>query len=92
MSVRIGTAQPAQRPIDFNIRDSAKILAAVESKVGTSLAKVPTEDTSEEMTRYCNGVLTVGAKQFQAADALLKEGKTAETVEALTKLRDEYPG
>ena len=88
MSMRIGSAQPAQRPIDFNIRDSAQILAAVESKVGTSLAKVPTE----EMTRYCNGVLTVGAKQFQAADALLKEGKTAETVEALTKLRDEYPG
>ncbi len=53
-----------------------------------SLAKVPTE----EMTRYCNGVLTVDAKQFQAADALLREGKTAETVEALTKLHDEYPG
>ena len=43
------------------------------------------------MTRYCNGVLTVGAKQFQAADALFKGGKTAETVEALTKLRDESP-
>ncbi len=37
-------------------------------------------------------MLKVGAEQFQAADALLKEGKTAETVEALTKLRDEYPG
>ena len=35
-------------------------------------------------------MLTVGAEQFQAADALLMEGKTAKTVEALTKLRDEY--
>ena len=55
-----------------------------------SPAKVPTEDTPEEITRSYNGVLTVGAEQFQAADALLKEGKTAKTVEALTKLRDEY--
>ena len=35
-------------------------------------------------------MLKVGAEQFQAADALLMEGKTAKTVEALTKLRDEY--
>ncbi|HIG53109.1 MAG TPA: hypothetical protein EYG11_14490 [Candidatus Latescibacteria bacterium] len=56
------------------------------------LAKVPTADTPEEITRRCNGVLTVGAEQFQAADALLKEGKTTEAVEALKKLRAEYPG
>ena len=37
-------------------------------------------------------MLTVGAEQFQAADALLKEDKTAEPVEALTKRRDAYPG
>ena len=37
-------------------------------------------------------MLTVGAEQFQAADALLKEGKTAETVEVLTKRLAEYPG
>ena len=55
-----------------------------------SPAKVPTEDTPEEITRSYNGVLTVGAEQFQAGDALLEEGKTAKTVEALTKLRDEY--
>ena len=38
MSMRIGTAQPAQRLIDFNIRDSAKGLAAGESNVGAILA------------------------------------------------------
>ena len=57
-----------------------------------SLPKVATEALPEEITRRCNGVLTVGAEQFQAADALLKEDKTAETVEALTKRRDAYPG
>ena len=57
-----------------------------------SPAKVPTEDTPEEITRSYNGVLTVGAEQFQAADALLKEDKTAEPLEALTKRRDAYPG
>ncbi|MBT4980483.1 MAG: hypothetical protein HOL51_18755 [Gemmatimonadetes bacterium] len=96
MSMRIGTAQPAQRLIDFNIRDSAKGLATGESNGGTIVAAEPRQSSNrsppEEITRRCNGVLTVGAEQFQAADALLKEDKTAETVEALTKRRDAYPG
>ena len=32
MSMRIGTAQPAQRLIDFNIRDSAKGLTKVATE------------------------------------------------------------
>ena len=51
MSMRIGTAQPAQRPIDFNIRGSAKILAAVESKVGTIVAAEPRQSTNRRHPR-----------------------------------------
>ena len=55
------------------------------------LAKVPTDDTPAEITRRCNGVLTVGAEQFQAADELLKTGKIEEAIYAFEKLRTDYP-
>lgn len=56
------------------------------------LAKVPTDDTPEQITRRCNGVLTVGAEQFQEADVLLKEGKIEEARSIFEKLCAEYSG
>ena len=52
MSMRIGTAQPAQRLIDFNIRDSAKGLAAGESNGGTIVAAGPPERVAAASAGY----------------------------------------
>jgi len=54
------------------------------------LAKVPATITEQEAVRLAQKVLTVGAEEFQAADALVRAGKTAEAVAAFTRLRREY--
>ena len=51
MSMCIGTALPAQRLIDFNIRDSAKVLAAVECNVGAIVAAEPRQSTNRRHPR-----------------------------------------
>lgn len=55
------------------------------------LAKVPTDQTPEEVTRIANGVLSEGQDRFNEADALLKEGKKKAAAAAFEKLRQDYP-
>jgi len=54
------------------------------------LAQVPATITEREAVRLAQKVLTVGAEEFQAADALVRAGRTAEAVAAFTRLRREY--
>jgi len=56
------------------------------------LAKVPATISQQEAVRIAQRVLTVGAEEFQAADALLRAGKTDEAIAAFTRLRSQYPG
>ena len=57
-----------------------------------ALAKLPTGDTPEEVTRRANGVLTVGQDRFEAAEGLMQEGKIGEAVNAFEELRRDFPG
>lgn len=54
------------------------------------LAKVPATITERDAVRMAQKVLTVGAEEFQAADALVRAGRIAEAAEAFTRLRSEY--
>jgi len=56
------------------------------------LAKVPATITEEEAVRIANKVLTIGQEEFNAADALVRAGKTEEAIAAFTRLRTEYRG
>ncbi len=78
MSMRIGTAQPAQRPIDFNIRGSAKILAAVESKVGTIVAAEPRQSTNRRHLRRDDPILrwrANGRRETISGDRCIIKGR-----------------
>ncbi|MHC4404121.1 MAG: nitrilase-related carbon-nitrogen hydrolase [Planctomycetota bacterium] len=55
------------------------------------LNKVPETVTVEEAVEISRGVLTVGQRRFNEAEALLREGRTAEAVRAFKKLRSDYP-
>jgi len=57
-----------------------------------ALAKLPEKDTPEEVTRRANGVLTAGQDRFDAAEALMCEGKTKEATIAFEELRRDFPG
>lgn len=82
--------QPDMRARLFRER-SPQAFGALVDPEPPILAKVPSDDTPEDITRRCNGVLTVGAERFQEADALLKEGRVEEAKNAFAQLRAEYP-
>jgi hypothetical protein len=56
------------------------------------LAKVPETITVEDAVRISAGTLTTGETRFKEADALLRDGKTAEAITAFEKLRADFPG
>ncbi len=56
------------------------------------LTKVPAAMTEQQAVRMAHKVLTVGAEEFQAADALARSGKIGEAIAAFERLRNEYPG
>ena len=57
-----------------------------------ALDQIPADSTPEEITRICNGVLTMGEDGFKEAEELLRQGETAAATVAFKKLRKEYPG
>jgi Carbon-nitrogen hydrolase len=57
-----------------------------------ALKKLPVATTEEEAVRVGSKTLTVGSARYEAAEALLKEGKTAEAVHAYEQLCIEFPG
>jgi predicted amidohydrolase YtcJ/predicted amidohydrolase len=57
-----------------------------------ALKKLPVATTVEEAVRVGAKTLTVGNERFEAAEALLREGKTAEAVRAYKQLCIEFPG
>ena len=57
-----------------------------------ALKKLPVTTTVEEAVRVGAKTLTVGNERFEAAEALLREGKTAEAARAYEKLCAEFPG
>jgi predicted amidohydrolase len=52
---------------------------------------VPATISTEDAVRIANAGLTVGGEEFEAADALLREGETAEAEAAFQELIDRYP-
>jgi predicted amidohydrolase len=56
------------------------------------LQKVPETLTIAESLRISAQARTVGEEQFQEAETLRREGKTAEARAAFARLRNEYPG
>ena len=54
------------------------------------LAKVPATITEREAVDIAHKVLTVGLEEFQAADALLRAGKTRQAIDAFTRLKAQY--
>jgi hypothetical protein len=56
------------------------------------LRKCPLPLPVAEAVRIANGVLTVGAEEFQRADDLRREGKAEEAVAAFQQLIAAYPG
>jgi predicted amidohydrolase len=56
-----------------------------------ALKKLPETITAEEAVRIGSATLTIGEEQFAAAQALVKEGKTAEAIQAFEKLMALYP-
>jgi hypothetical protein len=48
--------------------------------------------TVEEAVRVGAKTLTVGNERFEAAETLLREGKTAEAIHAYEQLRIDFPG
>ena len=57
-----------------------------------ALKKLPVATTAEEAVRVGSQTLTAGSARYEAAEALLKEGKTAEAVHAYEQLCIEFPG
>jgi predicted amidohydrolase len=57
-----------------------------------ALAKLPLEQSAEEAARISARVLTVGDEEFSAAAKLAADQKTAEAIEAFSRLRREYRG
>lgn len=55
------------------------------------LEKVPQTITIKEAVRLARGALTIGEIRFKEADAMLREGKTNESIHAFEKLRADYP-
>ena len=56
------------------------------------LDQVAATITEQEAVRVAQKVLTVGEEEFQAAEALVRAGRTGEAVTAFTRLRREYHG
>ena len=57
-----------------------------------ALKKLPVATTVEEAVRVGAKTLTAGSERYEAAEALLKVGKTAEAVRAYEQLCIEFPG
>jgi hypothetical protein len=57
-----------------------------------ALKKLPVTTTVEEAVRVGAKTLTVGGERFEAAEALLREGRTAEATRAFEQLCVEFPG
>ena len=55
------------------------------------LDKVPASISVAEAARIADGVLTVGAERFQDAEALVRQGRTAEAIRTFQALKAEYP-
>src|SRR5262245_24221430 len=56
------------------------------------LDKVPIGITAEEAGRVMARALTVGEEEFKEADALVRQGKNREAIQAFEQLRTRYPG
>lgn len=56
------------------------------------LSKLPATISNEEAVQMFQKVLTVGAEQFEAADALMRAGNKQEAIVAFTCLCQEYRG
>ncbi len=54
------------------------------------LEKVPIEISQTEAGRIATEVLTIGEEEFRQAEALAREGKTAEAIAAFGRLRSKY--
>lgn len=57
-----------------------------------ALARLPSTDTPEEVTRRANRVLTEGEDRFSVAEDLARTGRVQEAVRAFRQLRREFAG
>jgi hypothetical protein len=55
------------------------------------LAKVPETLSIDDSVRISAGARTIGEERFQAADALVRQGKTEEAIKAFKQLQHDYP-
>jgi hypothetical protein len=55
------------------------------------LQKVPATISEDDAVRIAGKTLTLGEEEFKAAEGLLRKGQTNEAIEALGRLRREYP-
>lgn len=55
------------------------------------LKKIPPSISTEEAIRIGNKTLTAGNERFAEAEALRKQGKTADAIRAFEKLTEEFP-
>jgi alpha-D-ribose 1-methylphosphonate 5-triphosphate synthase subunit PhnI len=71
---------------------AAKLLSILTDPNPPALDNLPIDLTTQEAARISARVMTIGEVEYKAATALAGQKKTAEAIEAFSRLRREYRG